>query len=91
MRDVVLTTEQFHYLRHAGFLSALQCAALDGAMILSAKRLLLSIPDDLAEEFRDAFTSRLMAAGFDSEYQPNDEGSVLEDLIDRFFIGALDR
>jgi hypothetical protein len=41
---------------------------------------------DVAEELSDLFTERLAKVGFDSNYQVNSEGDLLEQLIDRFFI-----
>lgn len=90
MRDVVLTAKHVRYLLDASFLTPTQRALLDEAKDRTGRRFSFSIPDDLAEEFRDAFTLRLMEAGFDSEYQPNEEGRILEDLIDQFFVGAKD-
>ena len=46
----------------------------------------LEIEREFAEAFREALTERLANVGFDANYQPNDEGRYLEDLIDRLFI-----
>jgi hypothetical protein len=39
-----------------------------------------------AELLRDYFTDRLAKVGFDADYNPNKEGTILEDLIDTFFL-----
>jgi hypothetical protein len=39
-----------------------------------------------AEQLRDHLTTRLAAVGFDESYLPNEEGRMLEELIDRFFL-----
>ena len=39
-----------------------------------------------AERMRDYFTDRLARVGFDEDYEPNDEGVMLEKLIDKLFL-----
>jgi hypothetical protein len=39
-----------------------------------------------AEQVRDHLTTELAASGFDQHYSPNEEGRMLEELIDRFYI-----
>ena len=43
-----------------------------------------------AETLRDYFTERLARAGFDPEYRPNEEGFILEGLIDKLFFPSPD-
>ena len=43
-----------------------------------------------AELLRDYFTERLATIGFDAEYRPNEDGFILEGLIDKFFFPASD-
>lgn len=38
-----------------------------------------------AEELRGHLTELLAKVGFDSDYSPNEQGEVLEELIDRFY------
>ena len=40
------------------------------------------------EVLRDYFTERLARVGFDANYSPNEEGAMLEKLIDRFFLAG---
>jgi len=91
MRDIVLNAKRARYLLEAQFLTSTQRAVLERATSRRGGGLSFSIPDDLAEEFREAFNDKLMEVGFDDEYEPNEEGRILEDLIDQFFIGAMDR
>jgi hypothetical protein len=39
-----------------------------------------------AEMIRDRLTRRLAEIGFDENYSPNEQGQMLEALIDRFFV-----
>lgn len=48
---------------------------------------LLKMSDSLASEIRDLCGVQLQRVGFDVNYDPTPEGVILEDLIDRFFIG----
>jgi len=91
MRDIVLNAKRARYLLDAQFLTSTQRAVLEAAKPRRGGGLSFSIPDDLAEEFREAFSDRLTEIGFDGEYEPNEEGRVLDDLIDQFFVGAMDR
>lgn len=39
-----------------------------------------------AERVRDHLTTQLAAVGFDEEYRPNQQGRMIEELIDRFYV-----
>jgi len=39
-----------------------------------------------AEQLRDYLTTQLAAIGFDKNYSPNEQGQMLEQLIDRFYV-----
>lgn len=39
-----------------------------------------------AERLRDCLATQLATVGFDENYSPNEQGQMLEDLIDRFYI-----
>lgn len=49
---------------------------------------MLTIHSEEAETLREYFTERLAKVGFDSEYKPNNEGVILESLIDNLFTPA---
>jgi hypothetical protein len=52
----------------------------------SSKYKLNLVTEDV-DELRDTFMDRLQIHGFDEDYQLTEEGQMLEDLIDRFFVG----
>jgi hypothetical protein len=81
---VCLSVSQQHYLAHADYLPP-SIFPLVARTPPSPGRLQLVIARDLAEQVRDALTTRLAKAGFDEDYEPNSEGRLLEDLIDAFF------
>ena len=39
-----------------------------------------------AEQLRDSLTTQLAAVGFDKNYSPNEQGQMLEELVDRFYV-----
>jgi len=47
---------------------------------------MLEIERDVAGPIRDVLAERLVKVGFDENYEPNEEGKFLEDLIDRLFV-----
>ena len=48
---------------------------------------LLNIAEDEADEIRDLCGEHLQLVGFDEKYEPTAEGKILEDLVDKFYIG----
>lgn len=47
---------------------------------------LIDIDSVLADEIRDLCSERLQISGFDEDYNLNDEGKILENLIDIFYV-----
>jgi hypothetical protein len=86
-KPVQLSRSQFEYLKHARFLPAALAQLLSTALVERDDACVLSVSRDVAEEFRSAFTHRLAASGFGADYEPNSEGRMLEELIDRFHFG----
>jgi hypothetical protein len=83
-RRVRLTSDQARYLETATYLSSELRDGLRRGVSDSAEPASFEIDSALAEQLRTAFTDRLGAAGFDESYEPNDEGKLLEGLIDAF-------
>jgi hypothetical protein len=84
-QSIVLTAKQLQYLRDADFLPASLKRLVEAAQSSGGDHRSLTISRNVAEEFRSAFTEQLAAAGFDASYNPNDQGLMLEALIDRFY------
>ena len=49
-------------------------------------RVLIEVVPEVAEELRSVFTERLAQVGFGNRYQLTNEGRILEELIDLFFV-----
>lgn len=84
---VQLSSRELEDLKRACFLPASLVQILSTALVERNDAWFLSVSRDVAERFRSAFTDRLAAAGFGADYEPNSEGRMLEELIDRFYLG----
>jgi hypothetical protein len=49
-------------------------------------KLILRLSREDARQLRESLTTQLAAVGFDENYEPNEQGQMMEDLIDKFFI-----
>jgi hypothetical protein len=47
----------------------------------------LNITEDQADEIRDLCGEQLQLVGFDEKYDLTPEGEMLENLVDKFYIG----
>jgi hypothetical protein len=59
---------------------------LPSGLELRIDRKTLTLNHDEAELLRDYFTDRLARVGFDENYEPNQEGVMLERLTDLLFL-----
>lgn len=79
---IKLSEVELNYLLKADFLPSPIKNFLDTSNTIKRN---LNIPLDIIEDFRSAFTDRLAQVGFDANYNPNQEGKLLEQLIDLFY------
>jgi hypothetical protein len=86
-KQVRLSSKELEYLTSASFLPATLVPILSTALVQRNDAFLLSVSRDVAEEFRSAFMHRVAVAGLGPDYEPNSEGRMLEELIDRFYFG----
>lgn len=47
----------------------------------------LELSNESADEIRNLCEDKLLAIGFDANYEPNQQGLLLESLIDKLFAG----
>ena len=83
---VKLSKQETMYLKTAQFLPSSLAEVLRNALPADGRSGTLSLSRQHAEAFRDAFTERLASVGFDQHYEPTEEGRMLEQLIDSFFV-----
>jgi hypothetical protein len=74
------------YLRHHSLLPDSVIIELMSKMHAVFPPASLEIDRDVAKPIRDVLAERLVEVGFDENYEPNEEGRFLEDLIDRLFV-----
>lgn len=84
MRCVKLSKIEIAYLGNTRFLPEDLAQIVGKAETTEGEATLLRLDRDIAERFRDEFTTRLAKVGFGADYEPTREGKLLEDLIDRF-------
>ena len=84
---VTLSSAELEYLQRADFLAPHLAETIDAARSVSPDKHTILVARDVADQFRFVLTDRLARSGFDVDYEPTPEGRMLEDLIDRFFIG----
>lgn len=85
-RLIRLSRDEVEYLRQASFLPSYLEEIVRSAEPASERSFFLRVSRDAAEGFRSAFTDRLAKVGFGVDYELTDEGRLLEDLIDRFYV-----
>jgi hypothetical protein len=86
-KQVRLSSKELDYLKNASFLPTALVRILSTARVQGKDAFLLSVSREVAEEFRSAFMHRVAVAGLGPDYEPNSEGRMLEELIDRFYFG----
>ena len=86
-RLIRLSRDEVEYLRQASFLPSYLVEIVRSAESASERSFFLRVSRDAADGFRSAFTDRLAKVGFGVDYELTDEGRLLEDLIDRFYVG----
>lgn len=84
-KRIHLSRRQAEYLRQSSFLPASLAEIVQAIESGADEAGELRVSRETAEKFRSAFTDQLAKVGFDSDYEPTDEGRILEELIDRFF------
>jgi hypothetical protein len=85
-KAVRLSVEEADYLAKPTCEDKSFAALLSGypEILVNGRAVTLSGP--LAEMLRAYFAERLARVGFDTDYEPNTEGQLLERLIDTFFL-----
>ena len=81
---VRLSREELNYLTETAWLPEDLEDVVNGARVTNDEGGVLTVDRITAERFRDEFTSRLARYGFNQNYEPTNEGQLLENLIDRF-------
>jgi len=85
---VQLSARALKYLQGADYLPTALSNIFKNCVSDGKRAVAVEVTRDAAVELREALSDRLAVAGFGDDYQPNDEGEMLEELIDVFFPAA---
>ena len=83
---VHLSEREAMYLKNTAFLPEGLAQLIQSAPPADDRGLKIVVSHAVLEQFREAFTEQLAKVGFDAEYRPTREGTLLEGLIDRFCV-----
>lgn len=81
--NIKLRQVELLYLAQAQFLSDAMQVFFGKHLLASGEDRVIALAAADVEDLGSALTQRLAAAGFDADYEPNAEGALLEDLIDK--------
>lgn len=84
LMPVYLTEEEHHYLLESAFLPKMLKKSLKETQ---DKKYLFEGHPYWMDEIRNLCGIQLQVAGFNENYAPTPEGKILEDLVDKFYIG----
>lgn len=87
MKTIKITKKELDYLKSSDILTENIQAKLIKKRPQVNNQYEIKISEDLADEIRDKCGGNLQTSGFDMDGEPNEEGKILESLIDKFFIG----
>lgn len=81
-----VSAEELEYLKQLVSRHELLAGLLRPRRGSDGRRATIGLSRVEAEQLRDYLTMKLAAAGFDKNYSPNEQGQMLERLIDRFYL-----
>jgi hypothetical protein len=81
-----VNAEELGYLRQLASRNANIAALIDKRQCARGKLFVIELASAEAVQLRGYLSEQLALCGFDSDYALTNEGQMLEDLIDRFFI-----
>jgi len=82
---VKLTKKQFDYLSYS-LSKEQEILRLKLQIKKESQFIIIDVDEDTADEIRDWASDELQKKGFDVNYELTDEGKILEELIDAFYI-----
>lgn len=81
---ITITKTQFEYLTKHLF-SALPELAIRATVVPKGKMMEVTADGDTIDEIREWALEFMQEVGFDTSYEPTDEGKILESIIDAFY------
>lgn len=83
---LTLNKPEYEYLINAKYFDRKIIDQLSKSLFIEKFRYMLDLPKEIMEELRIKLEDRLQSVGFDENYNLTEEGKMVEDLIDRFFV-----
>jgi hypothetical protein len=83
-REFLVSPEDIQCLRHVAARSEVVAEWINSRV--DANDRIIRLTPSEAEQLREILTTQMATVGFDADYEPNEQGAVLERLIDRFFV-----
>jgi hypothetical protein len=81
-----LSAKEFKYLKELASRDKSVANLLGLQEGTDERRVTIRLSRAEAEQLRESLTTQLAAVGFDENYLPNEQGRILEELIDRFYL-----
>jgi hypothetical protein len=81
-----LSGEELEYLKQVASKDKLVASLLKFRESEQLYKVVICISRPMAEQLRACLTERLAAVGFAEDYSPNEQGQMLERLIDTFHV-----
>jgi hypothetical protein len=81
-----VSADELEYLKQLFSHDESLAAMLTFQEVAPSRTVTIRLSRDEAEQLRDFLTTQLAAVGFDKNYSPNEQGQMLEELIDRFYV-----
>ena len=83
---IILSSEEYDFLIRKDFLQLKFKNYIINAKKNSDANYLVEIDEKSALELREECGDQLVKHGFDENYNPTNEGCILENLIDKFYV-----
>ena len=87
MITLFLNEEEYRYITNAKFIKKNILQLIVDACSKTNNGYCMTMDTITVDMVRDLFGNQLQIAGFNEEYEVNEEGAILEGLIDKFFVG----
>jgi len=82
--SVKLTKQEFEYLQNA-LTNKTDWAKHVHNGVIDENQIILQLEPDIADDIRDWAGEQLQKVGFKKDYEPTEEGLMLENIIDKFY------
>ena len=88
MKALIISHEELSYLRRKNFLPQYLLEVLNQSQeIVNSRNYKLLISEDIMDDIRNCCGEQLQLVGFDEDYNLTRAGKILEQLIDKLYVG----